>query len=78
MYGEDFCHVNAQNTYFIMDLIIDKLHQEQEKHIKLGKKFNAVNPRLIFKYSSISEYFHAVKAYPIDWPILTHNFEVYN
>ena len=53
----------AQNTYMMADVIQQKVMREQESQVRLGKKFNKYNPKVIVRQATISEYFEAVKSY---------------
>lgn len=76
MWGDDFSHVKAANSFLFTDKLLEKLGNDQNEQIKLGKTFNRYNPKLNFHYGTISEYFDAVKTYTqgYEFPRKTQQF----
>jgi hypothetical protein len=40
MWGDDFSHVKATNSFLFTDKLLEKLGNDQNEQIKLGKTFN--------------------------------------
>lgn len=73
MYGEDFSHVMAYNTYDFMNQVIYQISADSHKQVRLGKTVNQFNPKLKIRYATITEYINAVQEYAseknIKWPV---------